>query len=348
MSIKNIFTNGVLVDINIHAWTGEKQLTASDLGISTKNSSKVFRLGRKTLVPPEILAQFKQIDNKARLLLIDRSYPFPFGNARFVPKKAFVEFAEEFEELQKSYMEKVNNLIENYDHYRIEMRTHFLAAAKVAYKRLSAMHNDELLAKKDEKGRLTGETLTEDEFINAFLDRIEKCYPTKEAIREKYSIEYLPFQMELPDLAQATIDDVAEENTKRDLLQRGYQLKMKKELESYAQKMVEENRARAEEVISTLKDQLNSTGFFSVKTHNKISNMIDNFRRLNVSGDDNIEAALQGFKKKYLDAYSPKEVRESDEIKNNMVADLMKLQKALQDEEKVIALAEAYKQKINL
>lgn len=348
MSIQGIFTHGVLVDVDVRAWTGEKQLTSADLGISTKNSSKVFKLGRKALVPHEILAKFKKLDNKARILLIERSFPFPFGNARFIPKKAFVEFSGEFEEIKKEYLKQVEDLLTNYDKYRLEMRTHFLAAAKTAYKRVSALHSDEFLAKKDEKGNPTGETITEDEFVNSFLDRIEQCYPTKDKIREKYSMDYIPFQMELPDLAQANIDDVAEENTKREILQRGYEIRMKKELQEYATKIVEDNRKRVEDIIRNLKNQLTSTGYFTVKTHGKISRMIDNFRRLNISGDDVIEKALQAFKIKYLNRYSAKEIKNSNEIQTNMIDDIEKLLVALENQERIVALAEAYKQKINL
>lgn len=348
MSIQNIFTNGVLVDVNIRAWTGEKQLTAQDLGLPVEKMPKAFRLGRKLLVPAEILGQFKRLDHLARTLLLTRSYPFPFGGARFVPKKAFVDFVEEFEELQRQYDAAVKDLIDHYDTYRIEMRSQFLAAAKTAYNRLSQLHGYDGLLKKDEKGNSTGENLTEDEFVNAFLERIEKSYPTIEKLQEKFSMNYVPFQMELPDLSQATIDDVASEKTKIELLQRGYQSKMRKELESYAHKIVEENRARVQKVVDTLTDNIENNRRFTESSRNMVISMIDNFGRLNIAEDTNLEKGLVAFKRKYMDPNPAKKIRESDEIQNNMLIDLKKIQLAVKNTEQINALAQAYKQKINL
>jgi hypothetical protein len=347
MSIQNIFTNGVLVDINIRAWTGEKQLTAQDLGLPADKLPKAFRLGRKMLVPPEVISRFKRLDHLARTLLLTRSFPFPFGGARFVPKKAFVEFVDEFQELQKQYQIEVDGLIENYDKYRIEMRAQFLAAARAAYNRLLQIHGYDGLQKKDENNNPTGEQITEDEFINAFIERIEQCYPTTDKLRDKYSMEFVPFQMELPDLSQASIDDVAAESTKIELLQRGFQSKMRKELESYAQKIVEENRARVQKVVDTLTDNIQNGRRFTEPTMNMVVSMIENFKRLNIAEDTNLENDLVSFKTKYLDPNSAKQIRESEEIQANMLVDLKKLQAAVKDTEQICALAEAYKQKIN-
>jgi hypothetical protein len=62
MSIKNIFTNGILVDVNISGWTGEKQLTAEDLGIEKNKIPASFKLGKKALVPRVVLDKFTPYD----------------------------------------------------------------------------------------------------------------------------------------------------------------------------------------------------------------------------------------------------------------------------------------------
>src|SRR5512136_339860 len=100
MSIKNIFANGVLVDINIRAWTGEKQLTADDLGINPDSLPSSFKLGRKCLIPPRIIEKFKNLDYRSRKELIRKSFEFPFGNARFLPKKSFEEFYADYQVLE--------------------------------------------------------------------------------------------------------------------------------------------------------------------------------------------------------------------------------------------------------
>lgn len=345
MSIQNTFKKGVLVDVNIRGWTGEKQLTEQDLGLPKGSLPKAFKLGRKFLIPPQIIRKFLKLDQKTRKLLVDRSYPFPFGGARFVPKKSFVDFAEDFEKLQKQYQIEVDNLIINYDRYRIEMREVFVAAAKAAYNRLKDLKGYIGLYKNDDP---TNEILTENEFVNIFLERIEKCYPTPEALKKKYDMTYIPFQMELPDLSQANINDIASESTKIDLLHRGYQLKMKKELEQYAEKIIEENRKRVQTVIDNLTKIFNTSGLFTEASMTVTINMIENFERLNITDDIQIEENLKTFRKKYLEPNSAKEIRESPELQKNMLNDLTKIKDLIKDTEKISALAQAYNEKIKL
>lgn len=348
MSIQNIFTNGVLVDLHISAWTGEKQLNATDLGIPADKLPKAFKLGKKSLIPPEVLARFKHIDYLARRLLITSSFPFPFGSARFIPKTALVEFNDEFEELKAKYQLELEGLCANYAKYRLEMRTQFIAAAKAAYTRLSQIPGYEGLNKKDEKGNYTGEVISIDEFVDAFIDRIEACYPDEKTLRSKYGMSYFPFQMELPDLSQATIDDVAQESAKVELIQRGFQAKMAKELKEYAQKIVVENRARAQKVIDNLASNIEQGKRFTNVTMEMVENMIKSFSKLNIAGDTELEERLNAFKAKYLDPHSAKEIHNSDELQANMLVELKSLQELVRNAEDITALAEAYKQKINL
>jgi hypothetical protein len=390
MSIQNVFTNGVLVDIHIRAWTGEKQLTPTDLGIPADKLPKAFKLGKKSLVPPEVIARFRNLDYLARKLLTDSSYPFPFGSARFVPKMAYVEFDDAFNNLKKKYELELESLLNNYTKYQYEMRTQFIAAAKTAYRRLSELKGYDGLDKKDDEGnpvyimeivdlgelkdkkgntvyetkvidgrevsvpaRLIDEIkvpekLTEYEFVNAFIDRIDKCYPSIEQLRKKYDMVYYPFQMELPDLSQASIDDVASECTKASLIQKGYQAKMVKELQGYATKIVEENRARAQKVIDTLANNIAQGKKFSNTTMKMVLKMINDFLKLNITNDETMEKELSNFRDTYLCNNSAKQIHESNEIQNAMLKDLKKLQELVRDNEAISALADAYRQKINL
>ena len=97
MSFESVFTHGNLVDINVSAWTAERRLQKEDLGIEDEEISEAFTLGRKKLVPPDVIATFRHLDYRARHTLYKYSFPFEFGATRFVPKKAFIKFAEEME-----------------------------------------------------------------------------------------------------------------------------------------------------------------------------------------------------------------------------------------------------------
>lgn len=348
MSITNIFTNGVLIDVNVRAWSAEKQLTPQDLGLPSDKLPKAFKLGKKTLIPPEKISKFKHLDYEVRKLLITRSFAFPFGGARFVPKKAIVEFDEDFKKISDSYNNEVNSLIYNYDKYRIEMRGQFLNAAKTAYARLSTIPNQMGIRKRNEKGKITQEVYSEDEFINMFLERIEQCYPDPQKLKDKYSMTYDVYQMSLPDLSQASIDDVSEENTKIQLLQKGYQSKMMREIQGYAEKIITENQQRAQTVIDDITTNIKEGKKFTEATLKKITNMIENYKRLNVTNDVTLENNLMKFKFKYLDPNSAKNIRDSEEIQRNMLSELTDLQKTLKDTERLSSLVQAYKEKIGI
>lgn len=347
MSIRNIFTQGYLVDVNVKAWTGEKQLTAQDLGLPSDKLPKAFKLGKKALIPPSIISKFKHLDYEARKLLIERSFPFPFGGARFVPKKALVEFSEDFNKIKREYKNEATNLIQNYEKYKLEMRSQFLAAAKIAYERLSKLPSYEGLLKKNEKGKVTDEEMTEDDFINMFLERIDKSYPDTEKIKERFQMEFIPYQMELPDLTQATIDDVVEEKHKMNIIIQGYKNKITKELESYANKIIQDNRNRVQIVISDVSDILKNGKRFTESSVRRIHNTIENFKRLNVTNDRELQEALIKFRTNYLDPNSAKDIRNSNTIQTNMLNDLKAIETIISNTEKINALAQVYKEKLN-
>jgi hypothetical protein len=273
-----------------------------------------------------------------------------------VPKRAFEDFNTEFEALKSGYMSFVQDLVINYDTYKREMRTDFIAAAKEAYERPTKLHDVEdqvLCLPRTTKGP-DGEDVTVsveitlDQYINEFLDRIEKCYPNQSTIASKFSMDFVAFQMELPDLTEATIDDVAEENQKIMLLQDAFQKKMRKEMEQYAEKIVKENRDRANKVIQALTTNIQKKTRFTETTFNMILNMIETFISLNIVDDFLLEEALKNFKDKYLVKMNAKQIRQSAPTQLAMLEDLTQINAIIQNASEIQALAEAYKAKINM
>jgi hypothetical protein len=186
MEIGKIFTHGNLVDVNVSMWTATKILTHEDLGLGQTDISSAFSLGKKTLIPAEVIAEFKALDNKARSVLNNYSFKFTFGGARFVPKKRFMDFDTEINEVIKQFDAKADDLSKNYMIYRQDMRSEYVKAAHEAFARATSL--------------CVGLDVTEDDFVNRFLERIEMSYPKVEDIRKKFHMEYSVFQVALPDL----------------------------------------------------------------------------------------------------------------------------------------------------
>lgn len=355
MPFNSIFSKAVLIDIEVCKWTGEKQLKPEDLGINGKTLPKAFKLGRKSLVDPTILKKIVHEENRARRLLLRLSYPFPMGNFSYVPKQAVEEFVTEFEDIKQKFMATVRDLIDNFDKYKLEMRGDFLKAAKTAYERL-VKADHAAIHEKDEKGNPTEIIISESQFVNRFLDRIEQAYPTVEAIEKKYDMSYFAFQMELPDLCEATIDDIAEEEEKAQLIREGFQSRKTKELckqmmtdiREYAGNIVKENRDRATSVLINIRDNLSGGKKFSEASHRMVVNAIDRFVKLNIADDKTLEENLVAFKKNYLDNFDAKTIRKSPEIKQAMLEEISSLLNIAENKEAVDALALAYRKNIGL
>ena len=332
MSIQYTFSNGILVDINVNKWSAEKQLTAEDLGIPKDKIPDSFKLGKKPLLPPDRIAKFECLDGKARKLLIDMSYEYNIGpHCRFLPKKNILEFETKFQAIKDDYAKLVEDLITNWDMYKFAQRSEFIKAAKAAYVRLQA---------------IGGFDVPEDKYINDFIERIENLYPIKEEIRSKYQMSHVFWQMELPDLAEASVDDVTEEGQKVKLLQEAYQKKMLKQIDEYAEKLVKDNREATKKDIDDVISLLNNSTKFKMSNYNKILNMISRFQRMDITADKTFETALLTFKSKYLDGKTAKQIENSKAIKTSMIEDLIQLNKLISNTEQIKALAEAYKQQI--
>jgi hypothetical protein len=334
-TIKNIFANGILVDVDISKWTGEKQLTAEDLGIDPERLPKSFKLGKKSLIPPEVIAAIRNRENKARNLLNKMSYQFSFGYARFLPKKLLPKFDEEYQKIKQSFDVLVVDLIQNFSTYKMDMRQEFIAAAKEAHERLSKIEG-------------IVDLKPVDDYVNEFLARIEEDYPEPHTLLSKFNMDYDVYQMEIPDLTEATINDVANENQKIRLIEEAAQHKIRKSMEEYAEKLVRENRNRANEVIQLLRKNLSSGKKYTEGSATAVSNMIENFLALDIVDDAVLKTKLAEFKAKYVDGQTAALIRESKDLQRQMLDDLIVLSNIILDSAQVKALAESYKQKLNI
>lgn len=346
MGFDVIFKQGVLVDINIHKWLGKRKLTPEDMGIPKESVPPHFTLGEKYLIPKDVLNNFHRIDERARALLKESSFEFPFGDARYIPKKGILEFDKDFNEIKKLYDNAVDDLVKNYHRYRLEMRSQFLDAAKRAYATACKVDSS-YLYNTDEDGKRVGERKQEAEYINEFIQRISECYPAQEQVKNKFSMSYISYHMQMPDLIEGDYEDFSDEIEQRRILQEGYRMRMEKELESYAEDIVKENRERIHKVISGLKNRFEEGGRYTITSHNKVLKAIKYFRRLNVSEDSTIEECLVNIEN-ILKEHNPNDLIENQELQAIIVRDVQKLEERTKNEQTLDAVINAYKQKMGV
>lgn len=63
-----LFKDGILMDIHVRFWSAAKALDAKDLGLKESDIAKAYHLGRKMLIPAEVIQEFRRIEGQARRL----------------------------------------------------------------------------------------------------------------------------------------------------------------------------------------------------------------------------------------------------------------------------------------
>ena len=131
--LQKLFKDGILVDVNVSFWSAAKTLTPEDLGLKQSDVADAYKLGHKFLIPPEIIGKFRTVEGKARRTVEVNSFHFPIGNARFIPKKKFVKVLDELMDFRTEYGKLIDNLVENYEAYKLQMIPVYVEAAEMAY-----------------------------------------------------------------------------------------------------------------------------------------------------------------------------------------------------------------------
>jgi hypothetical protein len=332
--VKNVFTHGNLVDINVSMWTAQKLLTAEDLGLRGTDISSVFSLGKKALIPVEVIAELKSLENKARHILIDYSFTFPFGGARFIPKKRFMEFVSAIEPVIKRFDEKSDDLANNYTQYRLEMRTEYISAAKEAYVRVTSLSS--------------GIDITEDQFVNQFIERIEKSYPKVEEIRKKFHMDYNVFQVALPDLSQANYEDLLEEGGKIRMMQDAYQKTLYNKVNSFVEGCTNELREKATVVLTKFSKSLAEEKKINESSLTAVKLMIEEYEKMNFVGDKTFLDQLKNFQVRCIDCFSAKTILTDKVIKNLVQQELKVLLRAATNKGAIEELAKKYRASIGI
>ena len=333
MSFQNVFTHGNLVDINVSVWSGQRRMLPEDLGLAKEKISEIFSLGHKNLIPPEIQAEFKCLEYKARNLLLKNSLPFEFGFARFVPKKVMLKFAEDMELIIEEFNKKADDFAANYENYKQVMHPNFLKAAEQAYARMRI---------------ITKERVNKENYVAEFMERVEKFYPPADTIRSKFNMSYVPFRMELPDISKGSFDDISEEHSKLKLYEDAYSRAMEKRISSFVDTLVINLRDKAKETLTSIHDVLKSGKCISNITLDRVGRLLDDYETMDIVGDTQIKDMIRNFKNNVLPQYTAKQLRENNGFRKALCDDLQILISAVSDYSGIQALAENYRKQIKL
>jgi len=336
MSFEKVFTQGTLVDINIRVWRAQISLKAEEIGLRNEDIPTYYELGKKRLIPKNLLMKFFSLENTARSLLIKYSYSFAFGEARFVPKKCLLEFTNKFQLLQEQFEELKKEFLSKYDTYRLQMRPHFTEAAEISYKNAVAMseHDHKELG------------ITEDEYKNNYLEKIEMNYPAVEELEKKFKMEYNVFQVALPDLTSITYADITEQDSKISLLENTQRKQLLRKVDQFFGESIRDIRSRVTDALDRFEQAIN--GQHNKVSFSRIKEVLNTYEKMCFFDDKNFLVHVNIFREKCLDGFDSRMVRRDKTAKNIILEQIAKLKSIAQDQNSINEIIQQFRQKMNL
>lgn len=332
-SLEKVFGKGCLLDLNVRQWTAEKQLQPEDLGLRKQEVPESYRLGRKKLIPTEAIRQMHHWEYLARKVVSDHSFPFPFGEARFVSRTELDDCIKELDDVISNFDASADELVRKYSEHKIAMRAEFTKAAQDAYRRRATLCG--------------GLSQPEDEYVNEFLERVDRAYPNEGQLRSKYSMTYVVFQVSLPDITRATYEDIARDGERIRVLREAFQMSVEQRVRQFVEDTVGSLRQQArkdlDRAASTLRNGRPSSATFKI-----IRKMIERYERMDMFGDDEFKRHLREFKTRVLNRYDAEQVREDDELRSKILQDVEALSSVAINSASISQLVERCKDQVSV
>lgn len=254
-----LFQDGILVNVHISVWGMAANLSKEDLGVETE-LPKLYKLGKKMLIQPERLNEFKNAESKARRFLYRNSYDFPISDAHFVPKKRYFEVMEQLNKFKTEFLGLVDGFVENYEEYRDEVLTAYPDIADV----------------------------------------MRPLYPDKSEIKAKFGFSTSSFELSMPrELSEVDIQALLGREEAKDEVKKAYEEQLKdqyttsiQQLEKFTEDAAVSLRAKLVNMAKTITEKIESKELISKANINTIREEIENFRALNFLDDAAVAAEI--------------------------------------------------------
>ena len=294
---------GVLIATSVRYWRGCKKLAPEDLGLDPATvSDRLIQLGHKRLIPREALARFALIESRTHALVEGASFPFLGGIGRFVPNPRLADLTDKLDKLKEEFREETLDFVAGY----------------------GPMREAALLEWRDAARLLGGPS-------GLLLDTIEQSFPPAGDIARRFAFDTRLFQVAAPESIRLEVVEGVEqievaENRRRIADEAARRLRG--DLDDFIRECVaslrEQTALLAGEVLATING---SESGVHQRTLNRLNSFIDQFRSLNFSGDQQLEAVLERFRRDLL-TRSAEEYRNDAGAMNDLTSGLNRLRES--------------------
>jgi len=271
--VLRLMQKGVLVQLHIGYWRPYSRLSESELGISEDGSVKEYlQLGRKKLLPPEMVARLENIEKRARYALEENSFKCFWG--RFVPVTAWNRWRDENEGIKSQFYAIRDDVISNLPESIGQLRDIYTQMAIEAYRRSTYNSNAEV----------------PENFVNGFIDKCLDRIPSPDDMRRLFKYEEVYTYIPLPDNFQQS-------NRTRDDMHR----QVAREMEQHKQEMVADFlveintslRSMIADACQSVKDSIRRNDRLVPRSVMGLRNLISKLERLNFHDDDQLSKMME-------------------------------------------------------
>lgn len=180
--VLRLMQKGVLVQLHIGYWRPYSRLIESELGISEDGSVREYlQLGRKKLLPPEMVARLENIEKRARYALEENSFKCFWG--RFVPVTAWNRWRNENDVIKNQFYSIRDDVISNLPQSISQLRDIYARMSKEAYRR----------------SRYDPNAKVSESFINSFTEKCLGQIPSPDDMRRLFRYEEVYTYIPLPN-----------------------------------------------------------------------------------------------------------------------------------------------------
>jgi hypothetical protein len=330
-SYNKLFIDGVLMYPHVGYWHGAKGLNPEDLGLTNGDVADAYILGRKMLVPDEVIKKFRQLEGIARNLVDNNSFPFPIGNSKFVPRTKFNEVITGLQDTQTKFHALADEFITKFDEYRQQMLPIYQQAAEDAFERRNPEVQEFGIDADPEALRIKREQ-DKAAFVEQFLARIQTHYPVASSLRKRFYLEWDIYEISAPQMHLTTAEGVLQTDEAQQAAKAEAHRLMAEKINGFVSEVVTSLRQEATEVCNRVANAIRSGKVMRKTSFDSLRNFIDRFKDMNFVGDQSVFDQLDAVKREFLDAHTTETLTGNQDIQTAL-AD--RLQQVVAEAEKI-------------
>jgi hypothetical protein len=267
---------GVLINVSVRYWRATQKLKPEDLNLNPENvTDRLISLGHKKLLPRERLQSFALIESRAHALIDSGTFPFLNGLGHFLPNRKLQEVTDRLGSLEREFNQARREFLGRYAELRQQAAGEWLTAAR----------------------RLVNDP-------ERLVAGIEASFPAPEKMERCFGFTTQLFQIRVPetlDLQAVSIGDQEKIARAREQAAQQAASQIHENARRFVSDCVatlrEQTAQLCEDMLASIRD--GKTGVHQ-RTLNRLIRFIDEFKKMNFVGDQQMEAQLEQVRKEFL------------------------------------------------